>query len=34
MRYKQNENYVALAMEVAVNPLTGRIVVQRVTLRP
>ena len=30
MRYKQNENYVALAMEVAVTPLTGRIVVQRV----
>jgi CO/xanthine dehydrogenase Mo-binding subunit len=31
MRYKQNENYVALAMDVAVNPLTGRILVQRVT---
>jgi nicotinate dehydrogenase subunit B len=31
MRYKQNENYVALAMEVAVNPLTGRILVRRVT---
>ncbi len=31
MRYKQNENYVAMAMEVAVDPATGRILVRRVT---
>jgi CO/xanthine dehydrogenase Mo-binding subunit len=31
MRYKQNENYVAIAMEVAVNPATGQIDVRRVT---
>ena len=30
MRYKQNENYVAMAMEVAVDPGTGRILVRRV----
>lgn len=31
MRYKQNENYVACAMEVAVDRRTGRIAVRRVT---
>jgi CO/xanthine dehydrogenase Mo-binding subunit len=31
MRYKQNENYVAMAMEVAVDPASGRIQVRRVT---
>ena len=31
MRYKQNENYVALAMEVAVDRAGGRIDVRRVT---
>jgi len=31
MRYKQMENYVAMAMEVAVNPATGHIQVRRVT---
>ena len=31
MRYKQMENYVAMAMEVAVNPATGNIQVRRVT---
>ena len=31
MRYKQNENYVAMAMEVAVDPSSGRIDVRRVT---
>jgi CO/xanthine dehydrogenase Mo-binding subunit len=31
MRYKQNENYVAIAMEVAVDPASGRIDVRRVT---
>lgn len=31
MRYKQMENYVAMAMEVAVNPSTGQIQVRRVT---
>ncbi|HEY2017461.1 MAG TPA: molybdopterin cofactor-binding domain-containing protein [Bryobacteraceae bacterium] len=31
MRYKQAENYVALAMEVAVDRNTGRIAVRRVT---
>jgi CO/xanthine dehydrogenase Mo-binding subunit len=31
MRYKQMENYVAMAMEVAVNPSTGQIRVRRVT---
>lgn len=31
MRYKQAENYVAMAMEVAVNPTTGVIAVRRVT---
>ena len=30
MRYKQAENYVAMAMEVAVDPATGRIAVTRV----
>jgi CO/xanthine dehydrogenase Mo-binding subunit len=30
MRYKQAENYVALAMDVAVDPATGRINVRRV----
>lgn len=30
MRYKQMENYVAMAMEVAVNPATGQIQVRRV----
>ena len=30
MRYKQAENYVAMAMEVAVNPKTGQITVRRV----
>ena len=30
MRYKQAENYVAMAMEVAVDPATGRITVRRV----
>ncbi len=30
-RYKQSENYVAMAMEVAVDPASGRIGVQRVT---
>jgi CO/xanthine dehydrogenase Mo-binding subunit len=31
MRYKQAENYVAVAMEVAVDPATGVITVKRVT---
>jgi len=31
MRYKQAENYVAMAMEVAVDRKTGRIAVRRVT---
>jgi nicotinate dehydrogenase subunit B len=31
MRYKQAENYVAMAMDVAVDPGTGRISVTRVT---
>src|SRR2546422_356837 len=31
MRYKQAENYVAMAMEVAVDPATGAIQVRRVT---
>ena len=31
MRYKQMENYVAMAMEVAVNPSNGQIQVRRVT---
>jgi len=31
MRYKQMENYVAIAMEVAVNPASGQIQVRRVT---
>jgi CO/xanthine dehydrogenase Mo-binding subunit len=31
MRYKQNENYVAIAMEVAVDPATGAIQVRRLT---
>ena len=31
MRYKQNENYVAMAMEVAVDPASGGIQVRRVT---
>jgi CO/xanthine dehydrogenase Mo-binding subunit len=31
MRYKQMENYVATAMEVAVEPETGKITVRRVT---
>jgi CO/xanthine dehydrogenase Mo-binding subunit len=31
MRYKQAENYVAMAMEVAVDPASGRIDVRRVT---
>jgi len=31
MRYKQNENYVAMAMEVSVDPATGRDQVRRVT---
>ena len=30
MRYKQSENYVAMAMETAVDPATGRIAVGRV----
>jgi nicotinate dehydrogenase subunit B len=30
MRYKQSENYVAIAMGVAVNPTTGKIQVRRV----
>jgi len=30
MRYKQTENYVAIAMEVAVDPQSGRIAVRRV----
>lgn len=30
IRYRGNENYVATAMEVAVNPATGKIAVQRV----
>lgn len=30
-RYKQAENYVALALEVAVNPSTGQITVRRIT---
>jgi CO/xanthine dehydrogenase Mo-binding subunit len=30
-RYKQAENYVAIAMEVAVDPETGRVEVRRVT---
>jgi nicotinate dehydrogenase subunit B len=31
VRYKQTENYVAMAMEVAVDPASGRIAVRRVT---
>jgi nicotinate dehydrogenase subunit B len=31
MRYKQAENYVAMAMEVVVDPASGRIAVRRVT---
>jgi len=31
MRYKQNENYVAMAMEVTVDPTSGKIAVTRVT---
>ena len=31
VRYKQAENYVAMAMEAAVDPATGRIAVRRVT---
>lgn len=31
MRYKQSENYVAIAMGVAVNPTTGKIQVRRVS---
>jgi nicotinate dehydrogenase subunit B len=31
MRYKQMENYVAMAMEVAVNPSNGQVQVRRVT---
>jgi CO/xanthine dehydrogenase Mo-binding subunit len=31
MRYKQAENYVATAMEVAVEPETGKVTVRRVT---
>jgi CO/xanthine dehydrogenase Mo-binding subunit len=31
MRYKQNENYVAMAMEVTVDPASGKIAVTRVT---
>jgi CO/xanthine dehydrogenase Mo-binding subunit len=31
MRYKQAENYVAIAMSVAVNPSTGKIQVRRVS---
>jgi CO/xanthine dehydrogenase Mo-binding subunit len=31
VRYKQNENYVAMAMEVAVDPSSGHITVKRVT---
>jgi CO/xanthine dehydrogenase Mo-binding subunit len=31
MRYKQAENYVAIAMEVAVDPSSGRIGVRRIT---
>ena len=31
MRYKQNENYVAMAMEVTVDPTSGKISVTRVT---
>ena len=31
VRYKQSENYVALAMEVAVSPSDGRVQVRRVT---
>jgi nicotinate dehydrogenase subunit B len=31
MRYKQAENYVAMAMEVAVDASTGRVIVRRVT---
>jgi CO/xanthine dehydrogenase Mo-binding subunit len=30
MRYKQNENYVAMVMDVAVDPASGRIAVRRV----
>src|SRR5205814_3975235 len=30
MRYKQAENYIAMAMEVAVEPGSGRILVRRV----
>lgn len=30
MRYKQSENYVAMAMEIAVDPSSGRVVVARV----
>jgi CO/xanthine dehydrogenase Mo-binding subunit len=31
MRYKQAENYVAMAMEVVVEPSSGRITVRRIT---
>jgi CO/xanthine dehydrogenase Mo-binding subunit len=31
MRYKQAENYIAIAMEVAVNPASGAVQVRRVT---
>src|SRR5262249_13960607 len=30
MRYKQNENYIAIAMQVEVDPASGRIAVKRV----
>ena len=30
MRYKQNENYIAIAMQVEVDPASGRIAVRRV----
>src|SRR5262249_60434389 len=30
MRYKQSENYVAIAMEVSVDPASGRVTVRRV----
>jgi CO/xanthine dehydrogenase Mo-binding subunit len=33
MRYKQAENYVATAMEVAVEPETGEVTVRRVAAR-
>ena len=32
MRYKQNENYIAIAMKVEVDPASGRIAVTRVHL--